>query len=143
MCVGGDMFCLFLTAVRKNWLQRWFVLDFDCQYLAYFESKTVSACQCEHMSSIEIFAYPHTHLVYALQAYNNRETPKGVIRLGDIIKVYQNMKKREHLVKNIITIETGHRTYLMQAPSIITMDIWQLCLRMHSPGSGSSVQGDY
>ena len=35
--------CLFQSlAKRKNWLQRWFVLDFDCQYLAYFESKTVS-----------------------------------------------------------------------------------------------------
>lgn len=71
-------------------------------------------------------------ILYAhfVQAYENRETPKGVIRLGDILNVYQNVKKREHLVKNIITIETGHRTYLIRAPSIITMDIWQTCLKV-------------
>ena len=29
------------AAVRKNWLQRWFVLDFDSGDLAYFENKQV------------------------------------------------------------------------------------------------------
>ena len=34
------------AAVRKNWLRRWFVLDFSCQYMAYFEDQTVSECVC-------------------------------------------------------------------------------------------------
>jgi len=33
----------FHVAKRKNWLQRWFVLDFNRQYLAYFENQQV--CQ--------------------------------------------------------------------------------------------------
>ena len=30
------------SAVRKNWLQRWFVLDFESENLAYFENQSVS-----------------------------------------------------------------------------------------------------
>ena len=32
---------LYTAAVRKNWLQRWFVLDFVSGDLAYFENKEV------------------------------------------------------------------------------------------------------
>ncbi len=68
--------------------------------------------------------------ILLIQSYENREVPKGVIRLTDITKVYQNVKKKDHLMRNIITIETSLRTYLVQAPSISTMYIWQTCLSM-------------
>lgn len=64
----------------------------------------------------------------SIQAYENKDVPKGVIRLSDITKVYQNMRKKDHLMRNILTIETSLRTYLVQAPSITTMYIWQTCL---------------
>ena len=32
---------MYTAAVRKNWLQRWFVLDFVSGDLAYFENKEV------------------------------------------------------------------------------------------------------
>lgn len=37
------VFVLLIAAVRKNWLQRWFVLDFVSGDLAYFENKQVSS----------------------------------------------------------------------------------------------------
>lgn len=64
------------------------------------------------------------------QAYCNRETPKGVIRLDDISKVFQEVKRKEHLIKNIFMLETPHRTYQMQAPTITTMYIWMACLEL-------------
>lgn len=42
VCLSVFMLGTFLfLAVRKNWLQRWFVLDFNCQYFAYFENQQV------------------------------------------------------------------------------------------------------
>lgn len=32
----------FPSGVRKNWQERWFVLDFASQLLTYFENKEVS-----------------------------------------------------------------------------------------------------
>jgi len=92
-----------LGAVRKNWRRRWFVLDFNCQYLAYFRDQ---------------------------QVYIQQEAPKGVIHLKEIVKVFQSTKRREHLIKNIFMLETRNRTYYIQAPSIITMELWVACLRL-------------
>ena len=68
----------------------------------------------------------HTHL----QAFQNKEAPKGVIHLCDVTRVYQSVKRKDHLQKNIFMIETPNRTYLIQAPSIITMECWMACLTM-------------
>ena len=65
-----------------------------------------------------------------MQAFSNKEPPKGVIHLSSITKVHQNIKKRDHLIKNIFTLETPGRNYYFQAPSIITMDQWMACLTM-------------
>ncbi len=65
-----------------------------------------------------------------LQAYSNKDTPKGVIRLSDIIRVFQDVRKRDHLMKNIFMLETPHRTYQMQAPTIMSMYIWIACLEL-------------
>lgn len=64
------------------------------------------------------------------QAYLQRETPKGVIHLKDIVQVYQSTKRREHLIKHVFTLETRSRTFLIQAPSIITMELWVACLKL-------------
>ena len=65
-----------------------------------------------------------------MQAYSNRVSPKGVIRLSDISRVFQEVKRKDHLMKNIFMVETPRRTYQMQAPTITTMYIWIACLEL-------------
>jgi hypothetical protein len=96
-----------LGGVRKNWQERWFVLDFASQLLTYFENRE---------------AYTET----------DRGTPKGVIELNDMSKVWQNTKKKDHLVRHVFTVETKNRTYLFRAPSLLTMQLWIALLNMPS-----------
>ena len=70
------------------------------------------------------------HSISLPQAFTNREPPKGVINLSDIRSVFQSIGRREHLVKNIFSVETPARIYLMQAPSIITMEVWMAALKL-------------
>lgn len=65
-----------------------------------------------------------------VQAYSNKETPKGVIRLSDISKVFQEVKRKDHLMKNIFMLETPNRIYQMQAPTIMSMYVWMACLEL-------------
>lgn len=67
-----------------------------------------------------------------VQAYTeaDRGTPKGVIALNDMNKIWQNTKKKEHLVRHVFTVETKSRTYLFRAPSLITMELWMAVLNM-------------
>lgn len=69
---------------------------------------------------------------FTLQAYTeaDRGTPKGVIALNDMKKIWQNTKKKEHLVRHVFTVETKSRTYLFRAPSLITMELWMAVLNM-------------
>ena len=71
------------------------------------------------------------HLI-TVQAYTeaDRGTPKGVIALNDMNKIWQNTKKKEHLVRHVFTVETKNRTYLFRAPSLITMELWMAVLNM-------------
>jgi hypothetical protein len=94
-----------LGGVRKHWQERWFVLDFASQLLTYFENK-------------EEFTR------------SDRGTPKGVIELTSMTRVWQNSKKKEHLIRHIFTVETRDRTYLFRAPSLLTMELWIAVLNM-------------
>ena len=60
----------------------------------------------------------------------DRGSPKGVIGLNDMSKVWQNTKRKEHLIKHVFTVETKNRIYLFRAPSLITMQLWMAVLNM-------------
>ena len=74
-----------------------------------------------------------------LQAYTtaDRGTPKGVVELNEMSKVWQNTKKKEHLIRHVFTVETKSRTYLFRAPSLLTMQMWMTVLSM--PQSASHI----
>jgi hypothetical protein len=86
----------------KNWKRRWFVLDFNTEYLAYFETR---------------------------ERYNERDRPKGVIGLDQIKKVSLSTR-RTHLMSNLFQIRTPARTYNIKAPSIVSMEMWIACLKL-------------
>ncbi|CAI8055566.1 Myotubularin-related protein 2 [Geodia barretti] len=94
-----------LGGVRKHWQERWFVLDFASQLLTYFENK-------EEFTTTD------------------RGTPKGVIELTNMTRVWQNDRKKDHLVRHIFTVVTKDRTYLFRAPSLLTMQMWIAVLNM-------------
>ena len=53
-----------------------------------------------------------------------------MVGLRDMTKVWQNTKKKDHLVKHVFTVETKNRTYLFRAPTLITMQLWVTVLNM-------------
>jgi hypothetical protein len=60
----------------------------------------------------------------------DRGTPKGVIELTNMTKVWQNDRKKDHLVRHVFTVVTKDRTYLFRAPSLLTMQLWIAVLNM-------------
>lgn len=106
------------------------MLDFSSQLLTYFENREVHELERGEQAT-SLGCNPVSFLTSS-QAYtsSDRGTPKGVVGLRDMTKVWQNTKKKEHLVKHVFTVETKNRTYLFRAPTLITMELWMAVLNM-------------
>lgn len=106
------------------------MLDFSSQLLTYFENREVRELEEGERAKLgSNLVSLHSHFPQTYTA-TDRGTPKGVVGLRDMTKVWQNTKKKDHLVKHIFTVETKNRTYLFKAPSLITMELWMAVLNM-------------
>ncbi|XP_065182085.1 uncharacterized protein LOC135812778 [Sycon ciliatum] len=89
------------AGLRKGWKKRWFLLDINKQYLAYFNDENTQ---------------------------QSGGQPAGVVSLYDITKVYQQEKK-DTLLHHIFSMEVrGSRTFQLQAPNRGCLQIWMACL---------------
>ena len=95
-------------------------MDFTRQYCAYFEDEDVMIISLHH----EWF---YNNLL--LQACLEKKPPKGGFDLKDVQDVFQANKKSE-LINHIFHVQTVSRNYLIQAPSITTLNLWMTCLKI-------------